>query len=187
MSSCGCGCGASITPGRQFRPGHNLAAAARGRAIPVWDRMLPRIDFAVCWEWTGARDPSGFGVVWAGPGGDNVRVHRLVWEILVGPIDLKLDHMCRNRLCCNPDHLTPVVSISRRYAATGFGPASECARGHLFTEANTLVRKRSNGATFRHCRECARIRERSAYRAAIRVAAPSNPSPIRPPHDVNHP
>lgn len=36
--------------------------------------------------------------------------HRMTYEHLVGPIPegLVLDHLCRNRACCNPDHLEPV-------------------------------------------------------------------------------
>ena len=38
-------------------------------------------------------------------------VHRVLWELLVGPIEpgLLLDHKCRVRACCNPAHLEPVT------------------------------------------------------------------------------
>lgn len=40
----------------------------------------------------------------------NSKLHRLVYEALIGPIPEKLvlDHLCRNRWCCNPWHLEPV-------------------------------------------------------------------------------
>lgn len=43
--------------------------------------------------------------------GKKVPAHRWAYEFLVGPIPegLHLDHLCRNRPCCNPDHLEPVT------------------------------------------------------------------------------
>jgi len=37
--------------------------------------------------------------------------HRAVYEVLVGPIPEGhvLDHLCRDRGCCNPYHLEPVT------------------------------------------------------------------------------
>jgi hypothetical protein len=36
--------------------------------------------------------------------------HRFVYQLKHGPIDPSkdIDHLCRNRMCCNPDHLEPV-------------------------------------------------------------------------------
>jgi hypothetical protein len=48
--------------------------------------------------------------------------HRYGWKTLVDPDladELQLDHLCRNRLCVNPDHLEPVTAAvnSQRAAA----------------------------------------------------------------------
>lgn len=58
-----------------------------------------------CWEWPGARHPFGYGVVRVG--GRCRRVHRVVYEIAVGPIptDLVVRHKCDNPPCFNPAHL----------------------------------------------------------------------------------
>jgi hypothetical protein len=42
----------------------------------------------------------------------SVSPHRFAYELLVGPIPagLVLDHLCRNRLCVNPNHLEPVTN-----------------------------------------------------------------------------
>lgn len=40
-------------------------------------------------------------------------MHRLSWEDNVGPIPegMVIDHMCRVRACCNPDHLRAVPNV----------------------------------------------------------------------------
>lgn len=70
----------------------------------VLDGLL-REPITECWEWTGSRTKAGYGKVsWKGR---LVYVHRLVYELLEGPIPegLQIDHICRNRACANPDHL----------------------------------------------------------------------------------
>jgi hypothetical protein len=39
-------------------------------------------------------------------GGKALRVHRFVWESVNGPVPdgMDVDHICRNRLCCNINH-----------------------------------------------------------------------------------
>lgn len=80
------------------------------------DRMFDHISFVEgCWQWTGARHKKGYGVFGVGSMKDGtrraVRVHRWFWEWLNGavPTGKELDHLCRNRLCVNPDHLEPVT------------------------------------------------------------------------------
>ena len=66
-------------------------------------------DSSGCWLWAGSVDPSGYGqVVWQTR---KYRPHRLLYEYHAGaPLaaDMELDHVCRNRRCCNPAHLEPV-------------------------------------------------------------------------------
>lgn len=42
---------------------------------------------------------------------ERIRPHRLAYELAKGPIPLGLviDHLCRNKACCNPDHLEAVT------------------------------------------------------------------------------
>jgi hypothetical protein len=82
-------------------------------------------------------------------------VHRVVWEILVGPIPAgaDMDHLCRVRACCNPDHLEPVsraVNVARGSARAGAPRHTECPNGHLLTPENTA----RNGRSRRTCRTC---------------------------------
>lgn len=63
-----------------------------------------------CWEWQRARNRAGYGIV-STPDGRTRVAHRAAFEVLVGAIaeGLDLDHLCRNKPCCNPAHLEPVT------------------------------------------------------------------------------
>jgi len=72
----------------------------------LYDRVEVAGD---CWLWTGSRDSHGYGHFKRD--GRIVRAHRWFYENLVGDIgaDLTIDHLCRVKLCVNPDHLEPVT------------------------------------------------------------------------------
>jgi hypothetical protein len=58
-------------------------------------------------------------------------VHRLAWEIVVGPIEpgLEIDHLCRNRVCLNPAHLEPVTKEENvRRGSQEFDPDNKVNR-----------------------------------------------------------
>ena len=111
-----------------------------------------------CWEWRRhIHKRSGYGQI----GVDKkVRyVHRVAWEIHRGPIPdgLDLDHLCRVRHCCNPDHLEPVtrsenilrglvptMNVERERAKT------HCPHGHAYAGPNLYVDKRG----WRKCLTC---------------------------------
>lgn len=108
-----------------------------------------------CWEWTGGTSPAGYGKA-----GTRL-AHRLVYEMLVGPIPegLTLDHLCRNRVCVNPDHLEPVTladNVRRGYGLAGRWRNTHCKQGHPFDQVNTAYPVRSNGKVRRACRACDR-------------------------------
>ncbi len=81
-----------------------------------WRDLPPRLkskttrlaDGLRCWLWTAAVSRSGYGQVRSG--GRTCAAHRVVFELLVGPIPvgLHIDHLCRNRRCVNPGHMDPV-------------------------------------------------------------------------------
>jgi hypothetical protein len=68
-----------------------------------WSKVQKRADG--CWVWMAGVNTGGYG------GYQQKMVHRLTYEALVGPIPqgLELDHLCRVKPCCNPDHLEPVT------------------------------------------------------------------------------
>lgn len=109
-----------------------------------------------CWEWTGSRRPDGYGQIHVG--GKNRRAHRVVYELMVGPIPegLTIDHLCRNRACCRPDHLEPVTRAEN--TRRGGAALTHCKRaGHLYDEQNTYVSPKGE----RRCRACAAERGRN--------------------------
>lgn len=107
-----------------------------------------------CHEWTGARDTCGYGSVKFS--GRLRSVHIVTYEASKGPVPpgLELDHLCRNRACCNPDHLEPVTHRENQLRGVGFvavnAAKTHCDRGHLFDGPNTIHRP----AGRRGCRAC---------------------------------
>jgi hypothetical protein len=75
-----------------------------------------------CWTWTGAATGNGYGSV--GHEGRTRSTHKLSYELLIGPVPegLQIDHVCLNKLCCNPSHLEPVTGLEnvRRALAVRF-------------------------------------------------------------------
>lgn len=125
---------------------------------PAIDRTLDRCieTSAGCWEFTGALS-GGYGVVGLGSRAlGTTLTHRLTYTHFIGevPAGLDLDHLCRNRACCNPWHLDPVprrVNVARGLRAPGYALRirTHCKQGHEFTPENTYQRR-----TQRVCKTC---------------------------------
>lgn len=128
----------------------------------IKDKIYPEPNTG-CWLWGGAisgRPGNQYGHVrWAGKVS---RIHRVVYEMLIGPIPegLDIDHLCRVGICCNPQHLEPVTT--KINYARGVGHPNRykthCKQGHEFTPENTYTFRR-----MRHCRICNRTRALAWY------------------------
>lgn len=122
-----------------------------------WVRVRPT---GFCWEWTGRPNKGGYGQVTRR--GKPRLVHRLAYEMLVGPIPegLDLDHLCRNTICVNPDHLEPVTNRENTMRSFNFirfnAEATHCPEGHEYAGLNLYVTTKG----WRECRTCKRERNR---------------------------
>ena len=114
-----------------------------------------------CWVWT-AHLSGGYDRFHVAPGRAEALAHRFAWQLIRGviPDGLELDHLCRNRACCNPDHLEPVTHrknmVRSPIAVPGIHAAkTHCIHGHPFDAENTTVIRWADG-TFRQrrCRTC---------------------------------
>lgn len=126
------------------------------------DKFWPNVNKTEsCWLWTGAVNSKGYGIFYYG--GKNWVTHRLAYEKLIGavPEGLELDHRCRQRNCCRPDHLEPVTH-KENMSRGKWASRTHCKNGHEFSGDNLIVTKNSG----RKCRECTRVNEGKKNMAA---------------------
>ena len=126
-----------------------------------------------CWVWTKGQ-VNGYGRIRVN--GRSTYVHRLVYELFVGPIPegLILDHLCRVRPCCNPYHLQPVTN--KENILRGESPPAQqarkthCCNGHELSGKNV---KEYAGTHRRICQMChfAYVKKYSLKLQAIRAQA----------------
>lgn len=128
------------------------------------NRVLQKVAFDHdCWKWNGRHDEDGYGRTCFGDR-TNVMVHRVMYEAFIAPIadGCEIDHLCRNRGCCNPLHLEPVPHrVNSQRGAHPQALNTHCPSGHEFTTANTRTTTHIDASGFKHtvrqCRTCCRI------------------------------
>lgn len=87
--------------------------------------------------------------------------HILFYKRLIGPIPrgLTLDHLCRHRWCCNPNHVAPVtrgVNVLRGAGCVARNARrKKCPRGHVYDRV-------VNGK-HRRCKKCDAAAARRSY------------------------
>lgn len=108
-----------------------------------------------CWIWTGRINDDGYGLIWSTETKKARVAHRVFYEVLKEaiPKETELDHLCRVRNCCNPDHLEAVThreNFERSTARKGFLRKTHCIHGHEYSSENTYVSPKG----VRACRIC---------------------------------
>lgn len=80
-----------------------------------------------CWLWAGHKTKGGYGTKWFEK--RYYVVHRLAYELWVGPIPegLDMDHLCHQRDCLRPDHLRPATR--KQNMENMAGPATRSTSG----------------------------------------------------------
>lgn len=140
-----------------------------------------------CWEWTGARNDCGYGVLkTCDKQSKMTRAHRFAWEVAHAveiPEGMFVLHSCDNPPCVRPDHLRlggykenirDMLERGRCVAAN----KTHCKHGHPFDAANTRFRSDRPGS--RECTECQRIASRvtnarrSVCRRGLHDLTPAN-------------
>jgi len=130
------------------------------KKLPEWyrKRIVAPLEADECWQWVGRKHSKGYGRVTVDD--KQITAHKAVWLITVGPIQegYVLDHLCRNRICVNPNHLEPVTV--RENTLRGIGPTADnakkvrCPNGHEYDVVDT------NGQ--RRCMRCWKERQKEA-------------------------
>jgi len=126
--------------------------------IDAPDRFWNKVEISAgCWNWSGALDEHGYGLVWVRPLPNRriMKAHRISWMLAGHPLAAHkvLHHICENRQCVNPAHL----KLMTRGAHVGMHRAAitYCKHGHEYTFANTILTRDGR----RNCRTCKAIRQ----------------------------
>lgn len=123
-------------------------------------RLKVKIDRWInppCWEWIAAKIGRGYGQ--SNIHGERVYAHRLIFELMKGPIPERrqIDHICRNKLCVNPSHLRIVTADENMF----FARREFCRKGHPLKEPNLEITRNGKG---RACKACRVIYRANAYK-----------------------
>lgn len=132
------------------------------------ERFWAKVDAeGDCWEWTAGKK-DGYGTFYVSPEQPGTTAHRYAWTTLVGeiPDDKEIDYLCRNRACCNPDHLEVVThqeNMRRTYAPTAWirkaaAERTHCPKNHPYSGDNLIM---EGGG--RRCRICKNITQNATY------------------------
>jgi hypothetical protein len=146
--------------------------ARKRKVIPAeerfWDKVNKRKNG--CWEWAGAINKYGYGS-FRGHNSKDTKSHIFSYELHKGEIStgLQLDHLCRNRSCCNPEHLEAVTVQENQNRGVPFRAArTHCVNGHPLTDDNIIITNKNKypGKKYKICKTC-RQAKRKMYKVNL--------------------
>ncbi len=141
-----------------------------------WQKV--RVANSGCWEWVAYCDKDGYGKYSlasvssvCGRGVHRITYHHFIARI---PEGMQIDHLCRNRRCCNPEHLEAVtvgenVNRSLNYIALN-RRKTHCPQGHAYVGDNLVIKINRHGTESRVCKKCRNDQARE-YQRHRRAAA----------------
>jgi HNH endonuclease len=136
------------------------------RSVPAIKRIMERVipePNSGCLIWLGYLDKDGYGkVVDKTKRHSAFMVHRVMYEHFIGsiPHGLTINHKCRVRCCCNPDHLEPMENVQNVMIGESIfaknARKTECKRGHPLSGNNLVIYRKGE----RQCRTCINMASR---------------------------
>lgn len=109
-----------------------------------------------CWVWTEVIGSNGYGRFWAD--GKLWLAHRFAFTLSgrLIPDGLVIDHICRNRMCVNPEHLRTLTSKENTLIGEGITAkrlrSPVCAKGHPWKPETTRINPKTYGRQCEICR-----------------------------------
>ena len=123
------------------------------KKLSLWSG-INKCDPNGCWLWTRSTNVKGYGTIsWCGK---ICRVHRVVYELLVGKIkpqhDLHHKETCPKK-CCNPEHMTEVPHDNHPGSAPDIQRnKTHCKRGHELSGDNLYIHPTTKARICQKCR-----------------------------------
>lgn len=158
----------------------NVTINSRSVNRPVPERIARAyatkytVDGAGCWVSTYAPGPNGYiSATWRADGrSTGTGAHRAAWTYWHGqiPDGMTVDHLCKQRVCVNPEHLRLLSNSENARRQYGRDwPLGECRRGHPDSMREAAVRGGKPHSICRPCQDENNRRQNAAR--AIRLAA----------------
>lgn len=114
--------------------------------VMVTDAPAHNPSLGPCAVWTRAISKGGYGVVFVD--GVQYRAHRFAFIDTVGPIpkDQCIDHLCRNRACCNVAHMDVVTPAENTRRSVSY---RKTRNGRMPSNWTAIRADRVSGMTYR--------------------------------------
>lgn len=99
----------------------SIPKTGRPRRESIFAKIMERVKIQIdgCWLWTGpdsGKTGRGKGYPRMNLDGATMAVHIVMWVLINGPVPPRkqIDHVCKRRMCVNPDHLEMVTHLKNQ-------------------------------------------------------------------------